>query len=351
MTDDIVSHVYMADHPDATPRLNAALAKAQGAMQPAKKESVNPFFSTPGKTSLYADLAAIIESIRGPFAANGLSFVQLCANDDKGVTVTTRLLHASGESINSSFWVPVVKRDPQGYGSASTYARRFGLQALAGVAADVDDDGNSHVVDPKAKTAADYTKKAKEPKPIDVSKLVAAFAGLGVTSAALEERLGHPLAEVTEAEVSELRAYHASKKLMATETPEALALRLEKEAAEKGIAAESKRRADEIAAEAIEARKRIDAQMTKMDGPTKPDAVAAVKVFAGLVDEVRAATTSLAVTLIESKAAAMGLTEGDRKALARTATDRRMVLDDSARQAKVKKAQNVEDIEPKDVPR
>lgn len=104
----------------------------------ASKDAINPHFG-----SKYADLAAIIEAVRKPLTNNGLSFVQLTEGSDTGVTVTTRLLHVSGESVSSSLWLPVAQKTPQAYGSALTYAKRYSLSALVGIAADVDDDGNA----------------------------------------------------------------------------------------------------------------------------------------------------------------------------------------------------------------
>lgn len=125
---------------EAINELAAALAKAQGQMEGAVKASTNPFFK-----SRYADLAAVVNAIRGPFAANGLSFVQLpMPTEGDRVSVETMLLHASGQWISSVVDVPVAKGDAQGYGSAITYAKRYGLQAMAGIAAeDEDDDGNA----------------------------------------------------------------------------------------------------------------------------------------------------------------------------------------------------------------
>ena len=118
--------------------LAAALATAQGQMGGAKKESDNPFFK-----SKYADLASVVDAIRGPFAEHGLSYVQAPKPiDGERVCVETLLMHASGQWISSEVDVPVSKQDAQGYGSALTYARRYGLQAIAGVAAE-DDDGNA----------------------------------------------------------------------------------------------------------------------------------------------------------------------------------------------------------------
>ena len=119
--------------------LAAALAKAQGAMKGALKDSANPFFK-----SKYADLASVVEAIRASFSANGLSYIQTVEPSDKDeVRVETTLLHASGEWISCGILsLPVSKIDAQGYGSALTYARRYSLSAAVGVAPE-DDDGNA----------------------------------------------------------------------------------------------------------------------------------------------------------------------------------------------------------------
>ena len=130
--------------------LAAALAKAQGQMKGAVKDSANPFFK-----SKYADLASVVEAIRSAFAANGLSYVQSVEPSDKDeVRVKTTILHSSGEWIGCGVLaLPVSKADAQGYGSALTYARRYSLSAAVGVAPE-DDDGNAATVaKPNAKMA------------------------------------------------------------------------------------------------------------------------------------------------------------------------------------------------------
>jgi len=120
--------------------LAAALAKAQGAMKGAVKDSANPFFK-----SKYADLASVVEAIRAAFSANGLSYIQTVEPSEKDeVRVETTLLHSSGEWISCGVLaLPVAKVDAQGYGSALTYCRRYSLSAAAGVSTELDDDGNA----------------------------------------------------------------------------------------------------------------------------------------------------------------------------------------------------------------
>jgi len=118
--------------------LATALAKAQGQMGSAKKDASNPFFK-----SKYADLAAVVEAVKGPFSANGLSYCQFVDTDEQGLWIETILMHSSGEWLSGRLRMPVAKQnDPQALGSAVTYGRRYGLQAAAGVPAD-DDDGNA----------------------------------------------------------------------------------------------------------------------------------------------------------------------------------------------------------------
>ena len=124
-----------------------ALAKAQGQMKGAIKDSANPFFK-----SKYADLASVVEAIREAFSKNGLSYVQTLEPSDKDeVRVKTILMHSSGEWLDCGILaLPVSKKDAQGFGSAMTYARRYSLSAACGVAA-LDDDGNAATVAAPAK--------------------------------------------------------------------------------------------------------------------------------------------------------------------------------------------------------
>lgn len=117
--------------------LAAALCKAQADMEGAKKDAKNPHFN-----SKYADLASVWDAIREPLTKNGLSIVQLPSSMQGGVEVETILMHTSGESLSSVLAMPASKSDAQGFGSALTYARRYSLMAMVGVAPE-DDDGNA----------------------------------------------------------------------------------------------------------------------------------------------------------------------------------------------------------------
>jgi hypothetical protein len=123
---------------DTLIKISPALVKALSAMKGVAKDSKNPHFKND-----YASLEAVIESARPVLAEHGLAFMQGLGEYVGGaMTVSTRILHESGEWIESDFQMPVGKADPQGTASASTYARRYSLMGILGLPA-VDDDGEA----------------------------------------------------------------------------------------------------------------------------------------------------------------------------------------------------------------
>lgn len=109
----------------------------------------------------YADLASCLDAVREPLAANGLALVQGASGHGNAITVTTRLLHKSGQWIESGLTLTAKDTTPQAIGSAITYARRYGLSALIGLAAD-DDDGQA------AGKGTAQAKPAAVQKPVEV---------------------------------------------------------------------------------------------------------------------------------------------------------------------------------------
>jgi hypothetical protein len=129
--------------------LHSAMARAFAEIEAATKDSTNPHFK-----SKYADLGSVIGAIKPPLVANGLFFTQRCQPAEDGVSVETMLHHRSGEKESLGIlYVPANKRDPQGFGSALTYARRYALQTAFGVPTE-DDDGNAASRQPSASTPA-----------------------------------------------------------------------------------------------------------------------------------------------------------------------------------------------------
>jgi len=99
------------------------------------KDAKNPFFK-----SDYATLSNILDAIKEPLDANGLTFVQFPEGTNG---LTTRLMHESGEWMEATYTMVPAKNDPQGLGSAITYQRRYSLGAVLGLNIDNDDDGNA----------------------------------------------------------------------------------------------------------------------------------------------------------------------------------------------------------------
>jgi len=128
---------------ESVTEIQASLIKAQSQMTGAVKDSSNPFFK-----SNYADLTSVIKAIKEAWSDNKIGFCQFPISTDQGVGVLTRLMHDSGEWMEHEFVIPLPKYDPQSAGSAITYARRYALQAIAGIPA-VDDDAemamNRHI--------------------------------------------------------------------------------------------------------------------------------------------------------------------------------------------------------------
>jgi ERF superfamily len=115
----------------------SALSKAQEEILGALKDSDNPFFK-----SKYADLASVQDAIRKPFAKNGLCASQVMEPMEGGFVLVTILGHSSGQEIVSRLPVTLTDTKPQAVGSQITYARRYALAAIAGVA-QIDDDGEA----------------------------------------------------------------------------------------------------------------------------------------------------------------------------------------------------------------
>jgi hypothetical protein len=127
-------------------KISAALVAAQKAFGPALKTSINPHYK-----SKYCSLDACIEAVIDGLHANGIALIQRPQPCESGVMIETLFVHESGESLSGgTLHVPAQKNDPQGYGSALTYARRYSLCAACGIAPE-DDDGNAASKPAKAK--------------------------------------------------------------------------------------------------------------------------------------------------------------------------------------------------------
>jgi hypothetical protein len=165
----------------------AAFVKAQKSFSPALKTSVNPHFK-----SRYVDLAGCVEAVIDALNDNGIALIQRTSESDSGVIVETVMIHESGESLEcGKLHVPAAKQDPQGYGSALTYARRYSLMAACGIAPE-DDDGNaaSATRQTKAEKAPDFT--------AEITKLrgCASISALSIAWSKLDKGAQHTLSTV-----------------------------------------------------------------------------------------------------------------------------------------------------------
>ena len=145
-------------------------------MAGATKSAANPFFK-----SKYANLEEVIRVVKTAFEANGLSFVQFPISGEGTAGVETIILHESGEFISNEFLLKCSKADPQGMGSAITYARRYGLQSACGIPSE-DDDGNAASAPMSKQRAIDILTQA-----IDIKSLQAAWKSIASEDVAKNE--------------------------------------------------------------------------------------------------------------------------------------------------------------------
>lgn len=119
-------------------KIAPAFIAAKREFAPLLKDKANPAFR-----SKYADLGACIDSVEDALLKHEIVVFHQTSEDQNGVTVECVLMHSSGEMLRGGpLHVPAAKQDPQGYGSALTYARRYSLMSLCGIAPE-DDDGNA----------------------------------------------------------------------------------------------------------------------------------------------------------------------------------------------------------------
>ncbi len=138
-------------------KISAALLAAQKQITFASKDAKNPAFR-----STYADLPAVIDAIKPALNEQGIAFVQTLSPSEPGfLAITTRLMHESGEWVEDTATIPLQKLDPQGYGSAVTYGRRYSLASITGLYQD-DDDGNAASGPKTAPKVAKVTERQAE---------------------------------------------------------------------------------------------------------------------------------------------------------------------------------------------
>lgn len=125
---------------DETDKLFAAFAKFQGEMKSVKMDSeVKVSTKTGGSYSFkYATLGALVDATKPHLSKNGLAVTQVLS----GRTLSTILVHSSGQFIGAESALLFEPTDPQKYGSLISYVRRYAYASILGLVSDEDDDGN-----------------------------------------------------------------------------------------------------------------------------------------------------------------------------------------------------------------
>jgi hypothetical protein len=149
---------------DKESEYNAALVAAIGELSNAPKNADNPYFK-----SKYATLDSIIDLTRPVLKKHGLAISQCPVFENGCAGVITRIVHKNGWSTESRLILPLKDQSPQAVGGAITYARRYSLAAVVGIAAEEDQDGNDAegkrpVESPRPSVAKVMDKKSDLPR-------------------------------------------------------------------------------------------------------------------------------------------------------------------------------------------
>ncbi len=124
---------------ESVKEIYGALASAIGEIPNPPKNATNPHFK-----NRYADLSGILDTVKPILKKNGLAVVQGVETESNLVKIQTRIIHVSGEWIESELTLQAAGTDPQKIGSAITYGRRYSISSMLNIAADDDDDGEEN---------------------------------------------------------------------------------------------------------------------------------------------------------------------------------------------------------------
>lgn len=153
-------------------KLAEALAKAQSKFTSAPKNKINPHLK-----SKYADLASVLDTVREPLASNDLAFVQVVETDGAKIICYTDLMHVSDQWVRGKLVLHSAQTAIQQIGAAITYAKRYALSAMLGIASDEEDDGEAEqaATAKKTETNGKY-KQISVSEPVPVAPKAAAKA-------------------------------------------------------------------------------------------------------------------------------------------------------------------------------
>ncbi len=183
-----------------------ALARAQLKISGAEKDRQNPHFK-----QHYATLASVWDACHVALNENDIAIVQAPAVTPDGQQIlVTILAHGSGQWFRGEYRLSPAKNDPQGMGSAVTYARRYSLSCMTGVAPkDDDDDGNAAANGYDQQSQQQQARRQDEPE-IGVetaAKVLAAFGDIGVTREQLKAKLGCEVQHAPQSRLEQLKTW------------------------------------------------------------------------------------------------------------------------------------------------
>lgn len=142
-------------HSDSIKAIFGAFSKFRSQVKQPAKNANNPYFN-----ANYVTLEGVMQAIDEALPGTGLAYSQLVENGDNGVGVSTLITHLSGEwMLYGPLTLAPTKRDPQGYGSAITYAKRYQLASAFGISSDVDDDGNAGTFGENSRQRSGYQRQ------------------------------------------------------------------------------------------------------------------------------------------------------------------------------------------------
>lgn len=191
-------------HSESIAKIAEALAAFQSEVKDPRRDGNNPHFR-----SKYVQIDGLLDAVRPVLSKHGLSVVQSTGGNGQDISVTTMILHNSGEWIETDALVlKAVKADPQGAGSAVTYGRRYGLSAALGVAWDDDDDGNAASAPRQEAAPKDDAKTAA------LRKIVAEGKEKGVSAQNLADIVKKKYKKASSAELTDEEVEDLSKSYM-----------------------------------------------------------------------------------------------------------------------------------------
>lgn len=144
-----------------------AMAQFRANVKQPSKSAMNPYFK-----STYVQLEGVQNAIDEAIKGTGLSYTQLTHNTDDGIAVETVIMHSSGQWLSTEGLILTpAKKDPQGYGSAITYSRRYQLAAAFGISSDIDNDGNAGTFSTNKPKQQNQRRNKKQQQPSSLNRL------------------------------------------------------------------------------------------------------------------------------------------------------------------------------------